>query len=73
MKLDPLPIEIAIPEIPSELPPMEHWIPITIPVEIEFPLVSLPDIQLPLKIKVGEAIFDVNLELKFIERQTVGT
>ena len=47
--------------------------PITIPVEIEFPLVSLPDIQLPLKIKVGEAIFDVNLELKFIERQTVGT
>jgi hypothetical protein len=70
-EVEPLPIEIAIPEIPPEFSPQEIgiWIWTTpetlatpdIPIEIEFPLIRPR--RVPLRIKVGRHVFEVALAL----------
>jgi hypothetical protein len=82
--IDPLPIEIAIPEIPSELPEKDKpkwttvrpgtWLHPPIPLEIEFPLLPPKTVLLPLRIKIpGKGIFEVNLALTALERAQSGT
>jgi len=69
--VEPLPIEIAIPEIPPEFSPEEigiwviteprTWTHPDIPIEIEFPLIRPR--RVPLRIKVGKHVFEVALAL----------
>ena len=66
--VDPLPIEIAIPEIPDEIQPLPGWTQIEptiwihepIPLEIEFPI---SPIEVPLRIRIGRNTFVVPLAL----------
>jgi len=75
--ITPLPIEIAFPAIPVELPPPpmwrikspRTWVHAPIPVEIEFPLNRPTTVELPLKINVpGVGTFEVHLNLNVVER-----
>jgi len=73
--VEPLPIEISIPDIPPELSPEEIGIWIwpdivtkarpDIPAEIEYPLVR--PWRIPLRIRVGRNVFEVGLALKATE------
>ena len=75
--INPLPIEIVIPKIPSHLPPesQPRWTEVEpetqalpdIPVEIEFPVYPTKTVQLPLKINVQGVIFEVNIALSNVE------
>ena len=68
-----LPKEIAVPEIPAELPSKitppwrevdpKTWAVPDIPVEITFPLTGPKTVRVPLKIKVGKGTFQVALTL----------
>ena len=68
-----LPKEIAVPEIPAELPPNitspwtprapKTWAVPDIPVEITFPLTGPKTVRVPLTIKVGRGTFQVALTL----------
>ena len=76
--VDPLPIEIAIPKIPSELPAKDKpkwttvrpgtWLHPPIPLEIEFPLLPPKRVLLPLRITIpGQGVFEVSLALTALE------
>jgi len=75
----PLPIEIAIPKIPLELPPEgrprwritrpKTWVHDPIPVEIEFPVHRPRTVELPVRITVPgiDGTFEVRLQLTAVE------
>lgn len=66
--VDPLPIEIAIPEIPDEIQPLPGWTQVKprtwihepIPLEIEFPIGPR---EVPLRITIGRNTFVIPLAL----------
>jgi hypothetical protein len=74
--VNPLPVEIAIPKIPEQLPkPIwtqirpKTWTHPPIPVEIEFPVRGPKKVQLPIKIEVpGVGTFEVLLNVTAVER-----